>query len=94
MWHESANRCYAYLVAMVKRRRIRFSIKIPPQRFLRYYQGEIQWVQVKAFDGTRVRFPASALRRFVTEDGVEGTFEMTVDENNKLISLRRIDSIR
>ncbi len=77
---------------MAGRRRIRFRLNIPAQRFLRYYQGTIQWVQVRAFDGTRVRFPASALRRFVTEDGVEGTFEMTIDENDKLVSMRKLDS--
>ncbi len=58
---------------------------------MRYYEGSIRWIQVKAFDGTRVRFPASALRKFVTEDGVYGTFEMVIDEKNKLLSLKRIE---
>ena len=41
-------------------------------------------------EGERVRFPASALRRFVSEDGVQGTFEMTVTENNKLVKFHRL----
>lgn len=75
---------------MVGERKIRFALSIPARRFIRYYEGSIQWIQVKAFDGSRVRFPASALRRFVTEEGVYGTFEMVIDENNKLVSLRKI----
>lgn len=75
---------------MSGKRTIRFSLRIPAPRFIRYYEGSVQWVQVRAFDGTRVRFPASALRRFVTEEGVYGTFEMVIDENRKLLSLKKI----
>lgn len=71
-------------------RKIRFSLKIPARRYLRYYEGTVKWIQVKAFDGTRVRFPASVLRQFVTQDGIEGTFEITVDENNKLIRIEKL----
>jgi hypothetical protein len=40
-------------------------------------------------EGRRIRFPALALRPFVMHDGVNGVFVLRVDENNKLIDLRR-----
>jgi hypothetical protein len=69
----------------------RFSVSIPAEEYLAYYKGTARWIQVTSSNGKRVRFPASALRPFVDELGVEGLFEMTVDENSKLIDLRRLD---
>jgi hypothetical protein len=69
---------------------LRFSLSIPAEKYLSYYKGTTRWIQVKSFGGKRVRFPASALRPFVDDQGVEGTFEMMIDENNKLVELRRL----
>ena len=68
----------------------RFSLSIPAEEYLSYYKGTTRWVQAKSFSGRRIKFPASALRPFVDEQGVYGTFEMVVDENNKLVELRRL----
>lgn len=72
----------------------RFSLKLSRSEYLAYYEGTVSWIQVTALDGTRVRFPASALRKFVGPDGVEGVFEMTVDEDERLKAIRRLRSIR
>lgn len=71
-------------------RKFRFKLTITREEYLSYYAGAASWVVAKAFEGETVRFPASFLREFVSEDGVHGTFEMVVDENDKLISLRRL----
>lgn len=47
-------------------------------------------VQVIAEDGRRVRFPAVNLRPFVSRDGVRGAFEITLDEENRLLQLRKL----
>jgi len=75
---------------MNARRRFRFSLTITREEYLSYYAGLAAWVVAKAFEGDTVRFPASFLREFVSEDGVYGTFEMVVDEDDKLVSLRRL----
>ena len=70
---------------------IRFRLAISAEEFLAYYQGSAQEVVARSDDNKIVRFPASAIRRFVTHDGIFGRFEITFDENNKLISIQPID---
>jgi hypothetical protein len=75
---------------MTGHRRYRFNLNIERDEYLSYYSGSARWVVAKAFEGETVRFPASFLREFVSEDGVRGIFEMVVDENDKLVSLKRL----
>jgi hypothetical protein len=77
---------------MTEHETIRFDLRITRARYLSYYKGATRWVQVRARDGRRIRFPASALRPFVTEDGVRGTFEIKVDESRKLVDIRLLDT--
>lgn len=75
---------------MSKQRTFRFKLSITREEYLSYYSGAAQWVVARAFEGETVRFPASFLREFVAEDGVYGVFEMTVDDRDKLLSLKRV----
>ena len=70
---------------------IRFRLAISAEEYLAYYQGSAQEVVVRSDDNKIVRFPASAIRKFVTHDGIFGSFEITFDENNKLIAIQPID---
>ena len=70
---------------------IRFRLAISAEEYLAYYQGNAQVVVARSDDNKTIRFPASAIRKFVTRDGVFGSFEITFDENNKLIAIRPID---
>jgi hypothetical protein len=70
--------------------RIRFSLDISSDDYLRYYRGEAQMVQVTAEDGRRIRFPASNLRPFVSREGIRGSFEVTLDQENRLLELRKL----
>jgi len=72
-------------------RSIRFRLAIPAEEYLSYYQGSAQVVVARADDNRTIRFPASAIRKFVTHEGVFGKFEITFDENNKLIGIRSQD---
>ena len=69
--------------------RIYFRISLPAERYLHYYRGNARAVIVRSEDGRRVQLPAANLRPFVTAEGIEGRFELTLDENNKLIRIRR-----
>ncbi len=71
---------------------INFSISLSAERYLRYYQGHARVVIVRSEDGRRIQLPAASLRPFVTAEGIVGRFELTLDENNKLIDIRRVDS--
>jgi uncharacterized protein (UPF0261 family) len=70
---------------------IRFRLAISAEDYLAYYQGSAQAVVARSDEGKTIRFPASAIRKFVTHDGIYGRFEITFDENNKLIAIRPID---
>ncbi|MEW7977639.1 MAG: DUF2835 domain-containing protein [Candidatus Sedimenticola endophacoides] len=70
--------------------RMRFRLAISAERYLRYYRGRARSVQAVLEDGRQVRFPASALRPFVTHEGIHGCFELTLDERNRLLGLRRL----
>ena len=73
------------------RNSIRFRLAISAEDYLAYYQGSAQVVVARSEDNQTIRFPASAIRRFVTRDGIYGDFEITFDENNKLIVIQSID---
>lgn len=69
---------------------LRFSLRLTPSEVLAYYDGAVDWVQVRATDGRRLRFPFRLLRPHVTADGVAGTFEMDIDSTGSCMELRRV----
>lgn len=68
----------------------RFRISIPSNEYLAHYQGVARQVVVSLESGLTLQFPASALRPHVTHNGIQGTFVLRVDENNKLQVLERV----
>jgi len=70
---------------------IRFQLALPAEEFLSYYQGKAQNVVVESIDNKTIQFPASAIRQFLSHEGIYGLFEIQFDENNKLIEIIRID---
>ncbi|WP_108127642.1 DUF2835 domain-containing protein [Saccharospirillum mangrovi] len=58
--------------------------------YLRHYQGAVRQVSCEARDGRRVRFPSAILQRFVTHSGIQGSFALEVDDDFKLVGIRRI----
>lgn len=71
-------------------RKARFSLAIPADVYLSYYQRAAEAVVVQAYDGRTLQFPAGILQRFVTHDGVYGEFEIEFDARHKLVAIRRI----
>ena len=67
-----------------------FNLRISAADYLRYYQGSAQSVVVTTHQGLRVKFPASALRPYVTKEGISGQFALLTDDDNKMLELRRI----
>lgn len=67
-----------------------FTLSIPGDEYLRYYQGLARHVVVESVEGVTVRFPAAKLVRFVTRDGVHGDFRLECDENHRFIKLESL----
>jgi hypothetical protein len=64
-------------------------LHVSPDDLLDYYRGVARTVHTTAANGQTVNFPASALQRHVTVDGVHGWFRLEFDENNKFVRLDR-----
>lgn len=70
--------------------KLHFTLNLPPEQALRYYQGNARFVVVTAENGQRIQFPAEHIRPFIDQSGVQGYFSIQFDDNNKLLELRRI----
>lgn len=62
-------------------------IDISADEMLQYYRGQARVVHALADNGQSVNFPASALQRYVTAEGVHGRFRLVFDQQHKLLSL-------
>lgn len=70
--------------------RLRFRLALSADAYLDYYRGNAQQIITEAETRQRIRFPAEALRPYVTHDGVYGYFEIEFDDQHKLVRLVRI----
>lgn len=68
------------------------SLAIAADEYLKLYRGVASEVIAHADGGARIRFPANALKPFVTHAGVYGRFVISVDQNNRLQSVKRVNS--
>lgn len=66
-----------------------FQLHITSAAYLDYYRGTARHVVARSVTGQNVQFPASLLQSFITIEGIHGVFVLTVDENNKCVSLQR-----
>ena len=65
-------------------------LQISATDYLRWYRGTVKTVQAVSTDGRTISFPASILQRFVTKDGINGTFVLCFGKNNKFESVRKL----
>lgn len=68
-------------------------IELPAQQLHAYYRGEVRIVRARASTGQMVQFPASALQKHFTKDGVHGRFRMEFDANHKFVALERVPEL-
>ncbi|MCB1759724.1 MAG: DUF2835 family protein [Gammaproteobacteria bacterium] len=69
---------------------LRFRIALSADAFLQYYRGSASVVIVQGEDGRRIQLPAASLRPYLLRDGINGHFELLLDDNNKLLQIRRL----
>ena len=68
-----------------------FDLDISHQQYLQYYSGTVRQILVQTHDNIKIQFPAQFMQRFVSHAGVHGRFRVVIDENNRLVSLDRLD---
>lgn len=71
---------------------IRFFLTLDRQQCLAHYRGQVQRVRVKADDGRWVDLPAHRLRPFVSKEGLQGYFELKLDEQGRFVDLQALST--
>ena len=67
-----------------------FNLSVSTDEWLSYYRGETTHVVATATDGRTVKFAAKHLQRYVSRDGIVGTFQLTIDGESNFVSLDRV----
>ena len=67
-----------------------FTLHLSAEEYLQYYEGIAKAIQVRSHCGKLIQFSADKMREFVLNDGIHGTFEMRLGENNKFLSVKKI----
>jgi len=65
------------------------TLSISSADFERLYRGQVKTVLAHDQQGRSVQFPALSLRPFLTPGGIQGTFVIDVDDNNRLLDIQR-----
>lgn len=66
------------------------TLDLSREQCIAHYQGQAQRVYARSLDGRRVVFPASALVRVMTHDGVRGRFRLDFSPSGRLLGLVRV----
>ena len=65
-------------------------LTITPEEYLKWYRGSAKAIVAQSRDGRKVSFPAESLRPYVSHGGIQGSFAIYFDENNKLKALEKL----
>lgn len=73
-----------------KMKTLNVMLSLSPEACRAYYEGRAEQVHAYSTDGRRVAFPAVALRRVVTREGVNGIYCLQVSDQGRLLGISRV----
>jgi len=73
---------------------IRIFVDVGRDDLLRWYRGEARHLIATAADGRRISLPVEVMRRFVSGDGLQGWFLLSLDADHRFVGLRRLGEPR
>ena len=65
-------------------------LNISADALLAWYRGEAKLVSAKTECGRTIQFPASALQRFVSPNGIQGRFQFYFNSQHKITRVERV----
>ncbi len=71
-------------------KRYQFYLNISKEQLLTVYQGHIHKLVTKTDQGMTLQLDANHLRKFTTNNGIQGRFELVTTSSNKFVSLNKI----
>ncbi len=69
-------------------RRFEFNLNLSADKIQRIYQGQARHILVYTDNGTSLQLPAFNFRQYVTVCGIQGRFEVEIDDENKITQLK------
>ncbi|MEQ1529928.1 MAG: DUF2835 domain-containing protein [Methylococcales bacterium] len=70
--------------------KIRFSLNLSYDQYLKVYQGFANNISVVADDGRRIAFPAGNIQTFLNKQGIQGYFEMELTPEHKFVGIKKL----
>ena len=67
-----------------------FTIRITSEGWSEYYRVPSASIVARSHTGKQVQFKARHLHKFITRDGIQGTFRMTIDDNQDFVSMEKL----
>ena len=80
-------------VSKLKQRKVIVDLNIPADCYVALYSGSVNDVIALSHEGLKIRFPGKILHKFLTRDGVYGTFAISFAADNKFLAIEKIDKI-
>lgn len=80
------------MTTMTQHKTMRFQLNLSSDQYEAYYRGSVKFVQAYSVEGRSIRFPANILRPYLGHTGVQGLFEISFDDQNRFVSLKRISN--
>jgi hypothetical protein len=77
------------MAAQSSARQFTLTLSISRADYERLYRGQARTVVARDTQGKTLQFPALSLRPFLSHNGIHGTFVISVDDNNRLLDIRR-----
>ncbi len=74
-------------------RRYIVDLYLSAEKMQAFYAGHVSQVSARDRRGVRLQFPLQSLRPFVGHHGVRGTFVLTVDGANRLVSIKPANNV-
>ncbi len=72
-------------------KQIAISLYLSSKQMEEYYRGKARHVVVEALDGRIVQLPINVLHSFILEDGINGDFLVTTEDDHKFVSINRLN---
>ena len=71
-------------------RQFEFSMAVSADKTRSIYEGQARYILVESDNGLKLQLPAANFRGFVSDDGIQGRFCVSIDADNRILELRRL----
>ena len=67
-----------------------FTVSISPEAWLEFYRRPKSNIVATDIQGRSIQIAARHFQKFVTRDGIRGFFQLTLNDKNDLVDLKKV----